>query len=272
VKVFSVNSTVAGLKRLALVGVVPLLVNLFVLPAPMPTLAQEVAQHQQANIYTNWDFGGATGFWNIDQLVQISHKAPSSFWAMFWGFTSTPNEGGYMGLQANGHRFDGSQGDTAIFSLWGANGVRGPGCGTFTGEGQGYSCRVAYTIDSQAYYRYRVWRMEADVDGQWWGAWIQDQTTGTDTYLGSIRVASHKILMTPPGNLSEYFGPAVPCDDVPMSTVIVTQPAANQLSPGYYEHGSTYNNVSRASCTGGAARLIDFGWTRAANVTLGGPR
>jgi hypothetical protein len=105
------------------------------------------AQHQNANIYAFWNFGSATGFWNIDQRVQITKKAPSSYWAMLWGFTATPNEGGYMGLQTDGTRFNGSRGDTAIFSLWNANAASGSNCGTFSGEGSGYSCRLAYRID-----------------------------------------------------------------------------------------------------------------------------
>src|SRR6266487_3337161 len=189
------------LRCLVLASLVALAVTLAALFGPISTLAH-AAQHQNANIYVFWNFGGATGFWNIDQRVQITKKAPASYWAMTWWFTSTPNEGGYMGLQTDGTRFNGSQGDTAIFSLWNANAASGSNCDMFGGEGSGYSCRLAYTIDSQIDYRFRVWRLNADASGQWWGAWIQNMKTGVDTPIGSIRVAASKTLMTPPVNFS----------------------------------------------------------------------
>jgi hypothetical protein len=58
----------------------------------------------------------------------------------------------------------------------------------FGGEGNGYSCRLAYKISKNTYYRYRLWRLTPDSGGQWWGAWIENMTTGVDTYIGSIRV------------------------------------------------------------------------------------
>lgn len=36
-----------------------------------------------------------------------------------------------MGFQTNGSRFDGSGGDTVIFSGFGASAARGPSCGTW---------------------------------------------------------------------------------------------------------------------------------------------
>src|SRR5690349_22024790 len=64
----------------------------------------QAAQHQNANIGVQWNFGGATGFWNIDQRVQVTQKAGHSYWAMQWGFSSAPDEAGYMGLQTDARR------------------------------------------------------------------------------------------------------------------------------------------------------------------------
>jgi Domain of unknown function (DUF3472) len=260
---------IAQLRYLALIGLATLTVMLAALSGPTLKIAH-AAQHENANIYAFWNFGDASGFWNIDQRVQITQKAPSSYWAMLWGFTSTPNEGGYMGLQTDGSRLDGSQGDTAILSLWNANAASGSNCGTFSGEGSGYSCRLAYAIYPQTDYRFRIWRLNADAEGQWWAAWIQRMQTGVDTYIGSIRVTANKTLMTPSANFSEYYGNQVPCNAVPQSIAYFTQPAADQLSPGYYEYGSIFDHYSRASCTGGNTVLVDLGWTKAAEVTLGG--
>jgi len=230
------------------------------------------AQHQNANIYVFWNFAGANGFWNVDQQVRVAQKAHHSYWAMVWGYTSTPNEGGYMGLQTDGIRGGQTIGDMAIFSLWNANASRGGNCAAFSGEGNGLSCRLAYPISTSVYYRYRVWRLEADAGGQWWGAWIQNTATGVDTHLGSLRVAASKNLTTTPYNFSEYWGTQVSCDAVPVSVAYFTQPAANQVSAGTYQYGSTYASGSRASCTGGGIQVVSVGTTKAAKVTLGGPR
>lgn len=236
-----------------------------------PASPASAAQHQNANLGVQWSFGRATGFWNIDQRVQITRKAPSSYWAMQWGFTATPNDGGYMGLQTNGLRFNKTTGDTAIFSLWNANATRGANCGSFAGEGTGLSCRLAYPVSTETDYRYRLWRLDADARGQWWGAWIMNLRTGVDTPVGQIRVDRAKTATTTPLNFSEYWGTAVPCGRVPLSTAYFTQPAANQLRPGVYQHGSRFARSTRGACTGGSATVVDLGWTKAARATLGGP-
>lgn len=240
--------------------------------AGTPGAAQAAPQHQNANMYAHWDFRGASGFWNVDQQVRVSRKAHHTYWAMNFDFAGTPGEGGYTGLQTDGRRFDGTTGDTAIFSLWNATATRGPNCGTFGGEGTGLSCRIPYGFGTSTYYRYRVWRLNADARGQWWGAWIQNTRTGKDTLIGQIRVARGKRLMNPPMNFTEYWGDARSCNGVPVSTAYFTQPAANSRGHNTYEHYSRYASAERATCTGGTATLVRVGTTRAAKITMGGRR
>ena len=233
----------------------------------------EAAQHQNAYYYSHWNFAGATaGYWNVDQQMKVEQKANASYWALVWKWSRDPQHGGYLGLQTDGNRSDGSVGDTAIFSLWNANAANGPACGTFGGEGVGYSCRLAFPIKTDAYYRLRVWRLDADSHGQWWGAWIQDLNTGVDSYVGSIRVASLFTTMTAVENFAEYYGPAVACSSVPMSKVLWTQPAANSRGGGRYQYGSSYAATSsdKGNCTGGGATPVDLGHTRGVRVVLGG--
>jgi Domain of unknown function (DUF3472) len=236
--------------------------------APTNALA---TPHRNAHIYNFWDFNGATGFWNVDQHLWIGRKAPYSFWASTWAWSNSQS-GGYIGLQTNGLRFDGSKGDTAIFSAWNATSASGPSCGTFGGEGTGYSCRLAYTINPGRYYRLRVWRLNADSFGQWWGGWIKDEYTGTERYIGKIRVSRSYVRMGTPRNFSEYFGSAVSCDSVPVSIVYWTQPAANHQGGGVYSYGSKADGWNRGSCTGGGVTGFDFGWTRGVRVLQGGRR
>jgi len=226
------------------------------------------AQHQNAYIYVNWNWSGS-GYWNVDQNIVIKRKATATYWAQVWRWTDA-SFGGYTGLQTNGSRGDGSTGDTAIFSLWNANAANGPLCGQFSGEGNGYSCRLAYPISLNVLYRLRIWRLNADTGGQWWGAWVKNNSTGTDTYIGSIRVGATHGLMTSVRNFSEYFGTAVPCNQVPRSVADFTQPAANSQGGGGYQYGSTYASYNRGACTGGNVAVVSYGWTNAARVTLGG--
>ena len=110
------------------------------------------------HLYSEWAFqGSGSGYWNVDQQMKVEQRAPATYWAMLWNWQGA-SHGGYLGLQTNGNRLDGTTGDTAIFSLWDANAASGPNCGTFGGEGSGYSCRLAYPIAANRYYRYRVWR------------------------------------------------------------------------------------------------------------------
>ena len=101
---------------------------------------------------------------NVDQQMMVEQQAPATYWAMLWNWQGA-SYGRYLGLQTNGNRLDGTTGDTALFSLWDANAASGPNCGNFGGEGSGYSCRLAYPIATNRYYRYRIWRGSADAGG-----------------------------------------------------------------------------------------------------------
>jgi hypothetical protein len=227
-------------------------------------------QHLNANIYTYWRFTGS-GFYNIDQIMWPGSRASDTYWALYWIWSDSGY--GYLGLQTNGSRFDGTSGDTAIFSLWNANSASGPHCGQFGGEGAGYSCRLAYAISTDGrQYRLRVWRLNADTGGQWWGAWVQDSATGVDTYLGQIRVTASHTTIASASNFVEYFGSPVGCDSVPRSTANWTQPAANSNGSGGYQFYSAYAGWDKGSCTGGSMTPVNYSWTQGALAVLGGPR
>lgn len=226
------------------------------------------AWHQDGHLYVYWDWSGS-GYWNVDQYVIVRQKAASTYWAQYWTWTDA-TYGGYVGLQTDGYRGDGTIGEMAIFSLWNANAASGPLCVEFGGEGVGYSCRLAYPVSTGVTYRYRIWRLDADSGGQWWGAWILNYATGVESYLGKIRVASSHRLMTSVMNFTEYFGPAVPCNQVPKSIADFTQPAANSQGGGRYQYGSRFSSSYRGSCTGGSVTVVSYGWTNAARVTQGG--
>ena len=253
--------------NLALRAIVSIVSSLVLLSVGVPPAGAQ-GQHQNANVYAFWSFD-SDGFKDVAQKIKVRQKAPYTFWAQFWRWQGS-DVGGYVGLQTDGNRFDGSVGETAIFSLWDADAAEGPGCGTFGGEGEGYSCRLAYPIRTKHTYRLNVQRSAADDVGQWWKASIKDLTSGKSRAIGRIRVASSFQLMGQPMNFSEYFGPAVACDEVPLSIALWSSPEANKRSSGGYRYSSTRGGSSRGECTGGGVEPHRFG-RQGVKVTQGGP-
>lgn len=201
--------------------------------------------------YAFWQFPApGDNFWNIDQSVLISEKGHHTFWALQTGFTGS-QDAGYIGLQTDGNRFDGTVGELAIFSLWNSNGAYGPSCGVFGGEGTGHSCRINFELKAGEWYRYRIWRLNADSAGQWWGGWIID-SAGAEHFIGAIRepFPGHQYLNSVL-NFREYFGPTLPCDQQPQSLATFEAPAANYHggNSGSYEYYSQPGGVGKGGCS-----------------------
>ena len=182
------------------------------------------ADGNSMHIYYNSNY---SGFWNIDQYMWVEKEAPNTFWAMQWWFEGT-GDAGYVGIMS-------IAGDYALFSLWNANAASGPNCGTFTGEGDGYHCSIRIHIDPYTFYKFRVWRLDSDPKGQWWGAWISGGSIN-NTFIGAIRVDSSNTLMTIPLDFTEYPG-VNQCSLIPRSIVNWIPPTFNNN-----DYNSTYAN------------------------------
>lgn len=228
----------------------------------LPAGPAAAAQHVGGSSYVNWTATGSN-YWNVDQYMMIERKGASTFWALQWFWSGGVPDGGYVGLQTGG-----TLGETGIFSIWNATAASGPNCATFGGEGVGYSCKVAYPINVNRWYRYRVWRLNADTLGQWWGAWITDTSTGVETWIGSIRAPSGAVGTATPSNFEEYFGTAVACNAVPRSIVNWTQPAFNSLGGGVYQYGSSYAGSSNNTCVTATATAKSYPTIRTRGVRV----
>lgn len=198
----------------------------------------------QANaMYVYWNSSAKDTFWNLDQIMWIEKKVPTTFWAEYWLWQNS-STGAYMGLQTNGTFFNGlPSGELAIFSVWNATGAQGFNCGKFSGEGVGYSCRVPFSIYTNTLYRYRIWIVGKDNLGLWWGAWILDGHTGNDVYIGSIRINASSLSV--PQDFTEYFGPYIPCSQAAKKSSIAVW-APPTLNNGQYQ--STYAGFGQ-SCS-----------------------
>lgn len=158
--------------------------------------------------------------WNIDQTMWLEQESPTTFWALYWTWKGS-DYGGYMGIQTGSSLTSKYDGETAIFSLWNANGASGDSCKTFDGEGVGYHCYIPMKVTPGTAYKYRVWKLNATPEGQWWGAWINDE------YIGSIRVKSENVYMGSIVSFSEYYGLDISCDKTPFSISNWEMPTLN---------------------------------------------
>jgi hypothetical protein len=194
---------------------------------------------QVSAVSVSWKSNG-NNFWETDQSMWIEKLAPYTFWASQWSWTGTGLPA-YMGLQTNG-----ALKGQAIFSAWNATGASGYNCGKFSGEGEGYHCLIPFNISTNTIYFYRVWRLNKDSVGQWWGAWIDS------TFIGEIRVNSSDTGMNVPVDWTEYFGGGKTCDTSPKSVVDWAMPAFDYYGNGLGKYGyySQLNGVD-ISCNNG---------------------
>lgn len=186
--------------------------------------------------YTNWWWSPpSTGFTNVVHGLTIEKVTTDSsyFWAHQIKFID--GVGGYIGLQSNGLRVDGSRGKTVIFSIFGAGlDATAGSCHVqqagFDGyDSSGSSCKIAYDWVIGRKYNMRLTLRETDSTGKWWHGFVKDTVTGTDTFIGKIKVPlTWKGLGGWSVMWTEYFGPQpATCKEIPYSQVIFHDPIAD---------------------------------------------
>lgn len=189
--------------------------------------------------YTNWDWNAPSdGYTSLQHSLTVEAVTPNApfFWSHQFGFVN--GDGGYIGLQSSGSRVNGTQGKTAIFSVFGAAiDATAGSCvmeqgGFDGGTGSGTSCRVPYEWEVGRSYTMRTAKTGADSGGTWWTGWVKDNASGVETKIAEIKVpatwkghGSWSVMWT------EFFGASVPsCDLIPYSRVRFTKPIANNGS------------------------------------------
>jgi hypothetical protein len=237
------------------------------------------SQAQNANAYVFWTNNAPPGadIINYDQFVAVDKKAPSTYWASLFDMAGATG-GGYIGLQTDGNRANGSVGETALFSVWGADKSHNKDgkCTGFVENGTGLHCTAAFTIQTGITYRYRVQRISVDKTGAWWGGWIRNMSTGKDTYLGELH--SQYLALTNPRNFSEYFADLPtphPCNRIPQSRAEFFQPQLNLTGEtkkvaGTYQYStSVLNQPSIGSCVQAQIDPVTQGSLDGQMITLG---
>lgn len=203
--------------------------------------------------YTDWHWpappvssDGRAGYSSFEHVLLIeTDPGPES--AYFWAhqFVLLGGTGGYLGLQTRGSA-EGVTGRIAIFSIWDAVAALGSTTVRFTGEGEGWSCRIAYPWEVGRRYRLRL----ANPEPGWWVASVRDDTTGVGAEIGRIQVPPHwQRLDSWSVMWTEWYGqPLVRCEDLPHASVVFHTPAADdgRVSPqrcdDHLATGSTCDN------------------------------
>jgi hypothetical protein len=118
--------------------------------------------------------------------------------------------------------------------------------------------------------------VSADARGVWWGAWVLDETSGVETYLGKLQVGAAETSLSGHANFSEYYGPPVAAPRlVPQSTVLWSIPGGDEEAPSKYRFTATFKEGTKARGTTGAvteAGAVETpqGKTRAVRIVEGG--
>lgn len=200
----------------------------------IPVLPQEqITPGHMAYTWYDWPQLPVNGFYNFDVLLTIDVDPgvqSSYYWAHSFYFKNEKT--GYMGLQTNGYIKGQLVGKMAIFSIWDAlEAEPGPGASSeeFTGEGEGWSCRIPYEWIEGRTYRLRVRALGNDEQGnEWWGAWIIDTSTSQETYIGKIKVpGSWQWLDDSSAVWVEYYGQVNNYDSIPYAKARFEQPTAD---------------------------------------------
>lgn len=217
--------------------------------------AAEAAQHIDGNAHQWWTVAAPS--YNIDQRFTFRAMSDATYFALVvWYDHGAPSDGAYMGVQqlAGGARI-------ARFSVWNstaATAAAGGTCRNFDGEGIGKTCEIPFAFQLDHPYRYRMWRLSNDGQGNWWGAWIIDEVTHVETPIGQIRTPAVDGDVTSADTFDEYFGDAMPCDRVPWSAADILAPTLNATTSTATPAAPTFGACSGgrlSPATGGALRL-----------------
>jgi hypothetical protein len=223
-------------------------------------------QHQNGNMYLLYDIPGDKHY-SIDQEIIPKTIAPGTYWALTFGFNEI-TEGGYIGIQTD---YSSVNQGLFIFSIWNAvkavKGDKESYTVDFGGEGAGKSCRISIPLIESHIYRLRVWQLESDVSGTYYGAWIFDKSINKEYYLGKIKTNKQTTLSSGVSNFVEYYGEKKPCNRVPYSRALF-YPIKFDFDDN--KEVSKYSflpkNYTYATCVNGKCILYES----YSNVTFGG--
>jgi hypothetical protein len=175
--------------------------------------------------YSYWYWNG-NYYRDSSQALTIENSTTPGapfFWS--YQFKSHYGDGGYVGLQDNSAP-TGTK--IALFSVWAADGAQGANCEPFSGEGDGWTCR----IDPYNWVPDREYVVGISIDrtgrsGAWYRGTVTDTVTLEKRTIGLIHVPTGWGQLTGFASWTEYFGPqALTCADLPKARARFAYPIA----------------------------------------------
>ena len=152
---------------------------------------------------TDWSFSDSSDSIEIELVVESRPARDGYFWASQFSFVGSA-VGGFVGLQSRGgYQAEPPDGDTdltdmAVFWIGGSplraelGDVMPPDARTyaqFTSGTQWWTIHAKYDIVACRPYRLRVARRTQEANGDaWYGAWVRDNQTNVETFIGRILV------------------------------------------------------------------------------------
>ncbi len=195
------------------------------------------------------------GYYSVDAVVMFEsadQTIDGYFAAAYWDWKNYNGVGGYIGLQTSaGHSSPHVGSKIAVFSVWDTTTGAGPEYAqTFSGEGSGFSCRIAYPWVAYRQYRLRVRRTGISGLNTVWAASVTDLITNVETQVGTIQVPTSRgwIKNAVTTFHERYFGPVSQASDLKQSSVVITGVRVNNLLP--VEPLTQANTKANISTTG----------------------
>jgi Domain of unknown function (DUF3472) len=168
-----------------------------------------------------WPNDPEVDYYNYDHSIQVElDMEPDSFY--FWSiqFWFQNGAAGYMGLQTDVLSNDGQNlGRGFNVAIWDAIDAR-PENGVVvrpdTDGDKGGALYLPHEWKAGTVYHFRIWELQADEDGIWWGFFVTDKDSQESFYLGSLKTPMEmKRLNAQSVVWTEYYGAnnTAPCDD-----------------------------------------------------------
>ncbi|MDQ1455995.1 MAG: hypothetical protein QOH28_1615 [Actinomycetota bacterium] len=203
--------------------------------------------------YSWWSWPHANpGYSELSQSVVIERTSTSGA-SYFWShqFHSQFGDGGYVGLQDGSYP---NHDKIALFSVWSADAAQGRRCGTFSGEGSGWSCRIdPYNWVPGRKYVLGVRIGSSGTTGAWYEATVTDTATGVALSIGRIHVPAGWGGLQGWVSWTEYFGAApTTCATFPRARARFDLPTANFAA--VHATGDTHA-IGTGDCT---SQIKDF--------------
>jgi hypothetical protein len=222
-------------------------------------------------LLTAWNLPAPSGrpITQIDQDVTLQTLAAETAWLLEWSWTGSALKTGRVMLERAGKRFDGTVGDTVIFSMPGATGAApstGGACQYGAWDGTGYECRIPVTLSVGRKYRYEVARY---AETTLFVTQVTDQTTGASVGGGVFAMPPEITAISAVSNSSEYHGDAPNCGSIPVSRALFEPPGSNLTASGFATTGGSGTRAgSNADLRlGGPIDRAQLNWTITQSAT-----